>query len=874
MRTKKFSGTVRGLLAAATFIGVTASASAAYALGCVDIGGVAAGDDCTLSVAFNCSASPTTIDIVGDLTIAAAGSINCNGSNGSNGANGANGAGGADGATGTMGSPNGTAGGPGSGGGTGTAGGNATVADDLVLNVGGSLTINGPVSANGANGGNGGNGGTGGIGGSGGTGFTDGGNGGNGGNGGIGGTGGLAGNCTDGGDIEINAAFGGSGGEITIASTVASNGGNGAHSGMAGGGGVGGLGGLGGSAGTASGSGGAAGAGGNGGNGTNGTPGCTGGLITFNEDFTVTAAGSIQAKGGIGGNGGKGGNGGNGNTGGSGSSNMAPSFGGNGGAGGNGGNGGNCANGGAGGTATINSSGSVNIDGSMLTAGGAAGTGGALGTGGTGGLGGVGLQGNGSNGSAGSGGSAGLSNCTAGTNGANNINHCDEATVDTVGATITPAATVTPNSELCKFCQIQITKKVAPDTGCNKAPDGPFGELAMVMDLECVIYEICVTNTGDEPLEDVTVDDPDLGITMESFGDLAPAGQPGDEVCKSVTGDIAADACSSGDCICQDVEGVNTVSVGSATCGISDRDACQQDGSDCDDIAQVTCGMVSEICRTPGFWATHAGVDPKKAASQNITQQVITAGGGCLEVCGEIISNTNLNDAGSTEEAMCVPVKGASELQLARQLTAAKLNCIMSGGGVTCDGVSVENLVNQCNSLCGGPSFFTTMTVTECIDAIDCFNNGGENVPDNGGLFCKKGTCSDNGEPCNSDDLSRCDEPEEAMCIPTPNTCHDQPLVNEDLGLDFDPPGPAGSSKKCNDANKSKCHVIPPGESECGADTGACPGPSCCAVHAGTGCEVLSCQNVVCAIDPFCCNNSWDSICVGEAESFCGALCD
>jgi hypothetical protein len=33
------------------------------------------------------------------------------------------------------------------------------------------------------------------------------------------------------------------------------------------------------------------------------------------------------------------------------------------------------------------------------------------------------------------------------------------------------------------------------------------------------------------------------------------------------------------------------------------------------------------------------------------------------------------------------------------------------------------------------------------------------------------------------------------------------------------------------------------------------------------------CVNQVCAIDPFCCNTSWDGICVGEVTSICGIPC-
>ena len=57
--------------------------------------------------------------------------------------------------------------------------------------------------------------------------------------------------------------------------------------------------------------------------------------------------------------------------------------------------------------------------------------------------------------------------------------------------------------------------------------------------------------------------------------------------------------------------------------------------------------------------------------------------------------------------------------------------------------------------------------------------------------------------------------------------CHERVLVNETLGLNFEPPGPAGSSEACHDATASGCTVIGPGEgpdpanpNKCSVDSG------------------------------------------------------
>jgi hypothetical protein len=48
------------------------------------------------------------------------------------------------------------------------------------------------------------------------------------------------------------------------------------------------------------------------------------------------------------------------------------------------------------------------------------------------------------------------------------------------------------------------------------------------------------------------------------------------------------------------------------------------------------------------------------------------------------------------------------------------------------------------------------------------------------------------------------------------------------------------------------------------------PGDSTCfTAQATPGCSDPGCENLVCAIDAFCCNSAWDSVCVGEANTNC-----
>ncbi|MEM7229751.1 MAG: hypothetical protein AAF432_13150 [Planctomycetota bacterium] len=49
-----------------------------------------------------------------------------------------------------------------------------------------------------------------------------------------------------------------------------------------------------------------------------------------------------------------------------------------------------------------------------------------------------------------------------------------------------------------------------------------------------------------------------------------------------------------------------------------------------------------------------------------------------------------------------------------------------------------------------------------------------------------------------------------------------------------------------------------------------CPGQgSCFSFSPDVGCDDADCCNLICTLDPFCCDELWDTVCVGEAERFC-----
>jgi len=175
---------------------------------------------------------------------------------------------------------------------------------------------------------------------------------------------------------------------------------------------------------------------------------------------------------------------------------------------------------------------------------------------------------------------------------------------------------------------------------------------------------------------------------------------------------------------------------------------------------EVTPNVV-EICRTPGFWKNRSW-DGEHPRANNLTQIVLDAAGGPINICGRLIDNTDLGVFDSALEAMCVHISGDSQRQLARQLMAAALNCVVSGGGADCSGISVADDFAAANAACTA----NAGNLSEHIDAIDDFNNSSH--------------------------------------------CHEVDLGESEIfeGLD-QVPGPVGGSKKCKRATKNEIWVVP-----------------------------------------------------------------
>lgn len=97
--------------------------------------------------------------------------------------------------------------------------------------------------------------------------------------------------------------------------------------------------------------------------------------------------------------------------------------------------------------------------------------------------------------------------------------------------------------------------------------------------------------------------------------------------------------------------------------------------------------------------------------------------------------------------------------------------------------------------------------------------------------------------------------------------------------------GQVNGGEQCdgNNFNGATCQSIDPNNFAAGSlscsgncdsiSTAGCTAGNCCVTGGAGACGAIGIKNCVCGMDPYCCNNLWDSICVSEAKNNCGAKC-
>lgn len=368
-----------------------------------------------------------------------------------------------------------------------------------------------------------------------------------------------------------------------------------------------------------------------------------------------------------------------------------------------------------------------------------------------------------------------------------------------------PADTFAPATTVCNLGTGDICD---PDESCTGVADA-----ACPTDTFAPSTTICSQGTDEDC-------DPDESCTGEADQACPDTVVIDGTSCEDGFACTPGDLCVGGACVSGEPDDTVCPDLDACTEGLCDPANPNADINGCIDSPIPNC--LGFVCRTAGFWGTHAGVDPKKLASQNITQAVLDYALVDPVICGELINDTILNTSiTSALEALCVSPQGDQKLQLARQLTAMSLNCVMSGGGSDCSLTVNAGEFSAGNAVClnavdGDPTDGpTTAEISNRIARIDCLNNGGvlddlDGVDDVPGI-CVLGTCpsSPSGFCGGNQDCPLLGE----TCMPLEDNCHDLPLELDADGnpppeLDFEPPGPAGSQKLCNQAIESACDIF------------------------------------------------------------------
>ena len=264
--------------------------------------------------------------------------------------------------------------------------------------------------------------------------------------------------------------------------------------------------------------------------------------------------------------------------------------------------------------------------------------------------------------------------------------------------------------------------------------------------------------------------------------------------------------------VCEDDNVCNTntgvcepvYSAESTACDNEDGDACTTSGCDgagtCDAEHIVEpCG--EEICRTPGFWGARGGRagDGYYNHGQDVTGAMLP-----LEVCGNMITNTDLGSSASAIEAICVK-GGDPRAKMMRMLMSASLNC----GLGDCSANTIA-LIEYCNDACFAED---SGAYSMCHSSLGCFNEGGHITDDGSCVPAGTSACTGSYTACEDDDDCNGLEGEECVSF---ESCHDRMACpdyyddGEVNGSDdcFEPLGPASSPKKCNAARKNTPYIF------------------------------------------------------------------
>ena len=350
--------------------------------------------------------------------------------------------------------------------------------------------------------------------------------------------------------------------------------------------------------------------------------------------------------------------------------------------------------------------------------------------------------------------------------------------------------------------------------------------------------------------------------------------------CNTQWDGLCADAAVSGCAVCQGGGGGGPgggagdccAANGTAGCDDSGCEAkvCAQDAFCCDAVWDAGCGSdAKELCDSCaaaliGCCVEH---DPPGCSDPTCEEQICATDPFCCDDAWDAVCTKAAKQKCGVCNPDCCEAKsssGCSVPECQQAVCAQDSFCCSSGWDSLCAGAA-ESLCAVCQPICGDDICLPKESCSTCpLDCGPCpFCGDGLCNQTDGCHNCPEDCGACEGECCVTNSSPGCDDQNTSLCVcqKDPSCCDaawDSSCVEAAYGC--------GCSGHCGDGD---CEPDE-GCNSCPQDCGECA-PDCCISNGTPGCGDPDCTAQVCAIDSFCCSNSWDSICAGEAQDLCEA---